>query len=441
MSEVRPGYKQTEVGVIPEDWEAPSLGELFAFKNGLNKAKKYFGYGTPIINYMDVYKKPGLFCQDIYGRVSVNRAELDSYAVKKGDVFFTRTSETVEEVGIASVMLDELPDAVFSGFILRARSKDLRIVDQYKKYCFSSIMVRKQIIAKSTYTTRALTNGRVLSLVALPLPPTLAEQTAITEVLSDTDALIHGLDQLITKKRNIKQAAMQELLTGKRRLKGFGGSETGIQIGYKQNEAGVIPEDWISAEVSMLGQLKGGGTPSMAIKDYWENGVIPWVSSGDVKTQYIFSTTKMITEEAVKKSSTNLLPKGSILFVTRSGILRKYFPVGISMVSVAINQDIKALIPTDSFAAEYLMYALILCGPQILSTCMKSGTTVESIEYNWLKKHKIPLPPTLAEQTAIAAVLSDMDAEIAALEQKRDKYKAIKQGMMQELLTGKTRLV
>lgn len=111
------------------------------------------------------------------------------------------------------------------------------------------------------------------------------------------------------------------------------------------------------------------------------------------------------------------------------------------MVSVAINQDIKALIPTDSFAAEYLMYALILCGPQILSTCMKSGTTVESIEYNWLKKHKIPLPPTLAEQTAIAAVLSDMDAEIAALEQKRDKYKAIKQGMMQELLTGKTRLV
>jgi len=441
MSEVRPGYKQTEVGVIPEDWETPSLGELFSFKNGLNKAKTYFGYGTPIINYMDVYKKPGLFCQDIFGRVTVNRAELDSYDVKKGDVFFTRTSETVEEVGISSVMLDELSDTVFSGFILRARSKDLRIVDQYKKYCFSSIVFRKQIIANSTYTTRALTNGKVLSLVALPLPPTIAEQTAIAEVLSDTDALIQKLDQLIAKKRNIKQGTMQELLTGKRRLTGFGGIEKGMQARFKQTDVGVIPEDWNPTEVSILGQLKGGGTPSMAIQYFWKNGVIPWVSSGDVKAQYIFSTAKMITEEAVKKSSTNLLPKGSILFVTRSGILRKYFPVALNMVSVAINQDIKALIPKDSFAAEYLMYAFIVRGPQILSTCMKSGTTVESVEYNWLKKFRIPLPPTLAEQIAIASVLSDMDDEIAALEQKRDKYKAIKQGMMQELLTGKTRLV
>lgn len=213
-----------------------------------------------------------------------------------------------------------------------------------------------------------------------------------------------------------------------------------VRPGYKQTEVGVIPEDWEPTEVSMLGQFKGGGTPSMAITVYWENGVIPWVSSGDVKTQYISSTAKMITEEAVKKSSTNLLPKGSILFVTRSGILRKYFPVALNMVSVAINQDIKALIPKDSFAADYLLYALIVHGPQILSTCMKSGTTVESVEYNWLKKYKIPIPPTLAEQATIAEVLSDTDALIQGLDQLIAKKRNIKQGAMQELLTGKRRL-
>ena len=131
MSEVRPGYKIVEGETVPIDWETPILGELFFFKNGLNKSKKYFGYGTPIVNYMDVYKNSELLSKDIIGRVDVNRAELDAFNVKKGDVVFTRTSETVEEVGISSVMLDELADAVFSGFILRARPKDFRIFEQY----------------------------------------------------------------------------------------------------------------------------------------------------------------------------------------------------------------------------------------------------------------------------------------------------------------------
>lgn len=414
MSEVRPGYKQTEVGVIPEDWEAPSLGELFAFKNGLNKAKTYFGYGTPIINYMDVYKKPGLFCQDIYGRVSVNRAELDSYAVKKGDVFFTRTSETVEEVGIASVMLDELPDAVFSGFILRARSKDLRIVDQYKKYCFSSIMVRKQIIAKSTYTTRALTNGRVLSLVALPLPPILAEQTAIAEVLSDTDALIHGLDQLITKKRNIKQAAMQELLTGKRRLPGFAG-------------------EWEEKKVSEVGEIITGSTPPTSEKKYW-NGNIPWITPTDISAiRDIWCSERQITQSGLKvirQLPANTLLVTCIASIGKNSILRK---------TGACNQQINAVIPDDKNNVDYLYYLIENNKFHLLSRAGITATNI--VSKREFMEIVFVFPPTLVEQTAIAAVLSDMDAEIAALEQKRDKYKAIKRGMMQELLNGKTRLV
>ncbi|MFQ5771982.1 MAG: hypothetical protein ACE5HX_15715, partial [bacterium] len=119
--QIQKGYKQTEVGVIPEDWDAIPMGNLFKFKNGLNKAKDFFGKGTPIVNYMDVYKRPGLKEQDIHGKVELAIDEIRNYQVKQGDVFFTRTSETVEEIGMSSVVLYEPKDTVFSGFVLRAR--------------------------------------------------------------------------------------------------------------------------------------------------------------------------------------------------------------------------------------------------------------------------------------------------------------------------------
>jgi type I restriction enzyme S subunit len=200
-----------------ERWEAPLLGSLFTFKNGLNKAKQFFGFGTPIVNYMDVYRRRGICTADIQGRVSLSKEELKAYAVQKGDVFFTRTSETVEEVGITSVMLDEPRDTVFSGFVLRARCKDDSLDDQFKRYCFSSSAVRKQITSKSTETTRALTNGKYLSAVVLKRPPK-PEQVEIASVLNDMEDEIAALETKLAQTRQIKQGMMQDLLTGKVRL-------------------------------------------------------------------------------------------------------------------------------------------------------------------------------------------------------------------------------
>jgi type I restriction enzyme S subunit len=199
------------------EWDAPVLGDLFSFKNGLNKAKKFFGYGTPIVNYMDVYRKRGLTVRELAGRVSLSKDELAAFQVRKGDVFFTRTSETAEEVGLTSVMLDKPYDTVFSGFVLRARPKDNSMDDQFKKYCFSTSTVRRQIISQSTETTRALTNGRYLSVVSIARPPKL-EQKVIAEVLSDMDFEINTLEQKLAKYKALKQGMMQMLLTGKIRL-------------------------------------------------------------------------------------------------------------------------------------------------------------------------------------------------------------------------------
>ncbi len=198
-------------------WDEVKLGDLFIFKNGLNKERKFFGYGTPIVNYMDVFKSRAICATDIEGRVSLTPQERQNFDVRKGDVFFTRTSETPEEIGIASVMFDDPVDTVFSGFVLRARPLSDRLNDRFKAYCFGSTFVRKQIVSKASYTTRALTNGRILSQVLLPLP-TLPEQTAIASVLSDMDAELTALEARRDKTRALKQAMMQELLTGRTRL-------------------------------------------------------------------------------------------------------------------------------------------------------------------------------------------------------------------------------
>jgi type I restriction enzyme S subunit len=211
---IKEGYKQTEIGVIPIDWEIMNLGNLFEFKNGLNKEKHFFGYGTPILNYMDVFNYSGIVSKDIKGKVFLTNQEIKTYEVKKGDVFFTRTSETVEEIGITTVVIDDVINTVFSGFVLRGRPKNSILDLNFKKYCFSSNFVRKEIISTASYTTRALTNGRLLANVKIVVP-TLKEQTAIATALSDADGLITGLEKLIAKKRNIKQGAMQQLLQPK----------------------------------------------------------------------------------------------------------------------------------------------------------------------------------------------------------------------------------
>lgn len=200
-----------------DKWAVKKLGDIFDFKNGLNKEKKYFGSGTPIVNYVDVYTKRGLIANDLKGRVTVTNAELKTYNVRKGDVFFTRTSETVEEIGLTSVILDDLRDTVFSGFILRARPKNNLLDTSYEKYCFSTHAIRKEITSKSSYTTRALTNGRLLSEVKISIP-SLAEQKAIAQILNDIDVEIEQLEAQREKYRAVKQGMMQELLTGKTRL-------------------------------------------------------------------------------------------------------------------------------------------------------------------------------------------------------------------------------
>lgn len=413
MSEVKipEGYKQTEIGVIPEDWKVKDLGSFMVFKNGLNKAKEFFGYGTPIVNYMDVYKSGSIQPYNIAGKVFVTSDEIRNYSAIKGDVFFTRTSETVEEIGLSSVLIDDIEDAVFSGFVLRARLKKKTLENSYMKYCFRSKSTRNQIQGTASYTTRALTNGKLLSNVLIPIPPK-KEQTAIATALSDVDNLIQSLEKLIAKKEAIKTGTMQQLLTGKTRLPEFATRDDGSPKGFKQTELGRIPEDW---EVKPLGDLSIQIKSGKNIKDKF--GIYPlYGSTGQIGKCKIPS----YNQEAILVARVGA-NAGRVNFVDG-----KY---GVSDNTIIINTNSDNSIQfVKSWLVQKDLNTLVFGSGQPLIT----GTQLKNL---------LTLAPSKNEQIAIATTLSDMDNEIQVLQQRLEKTKDIKQGMMQQLLTGKVRLL
>lgn len=207
-----------------DEWKEYRLGELFNFKNGLNKEKEYFGKGTPIINYTDVYKKIELTKKNILGLVEVNEKERENYSVRKGDVFFTRTSETINEIGYTAVVTSDVEDTVFSGFVLRARPKVEYLSAAFCKYCFYTHNARKEIITKSSYTTRALTSGSLLSGMNIFLP-SLQEQEKIANFLSKVDSIIEKQEKKVQYWNSYKKGMMQKIFSQKIRFKDGNGMD------------------------------------------------------------------------------------------------------------------------------------------------------------------------------------------------------------------------
>lgn len=200
-----------------------------------------------------------------------------------------------------------------------------------------------------------------------------------------------------------------------------------------------VPKGWISAPLSDLGDWVGGGTPSKANQLFWE-GDIPWVSPKDMKVLEIVDSKDHISDKAVEQSSVRLLPEGSVLFVTRSGILAHSFPVAISKVPVTVNQDIKAIIPSENISAKYLAWALRAKERDVLNKCTKYGTTVHSIEVPSLKQLKIGIPSKSEQERIvdkIETLFSELDKGIESLKTAREQLKVYRQAVLKHAFEGK----
>ena len=192
--------------------EMKTLGELFSFKNGLNKGKEFFGRGRPIIMFSNVFNSRFIISSMIKNKVEITDKELERIDAKFGDVFFTRTSETKEDVGYSSVLLEDIGECTFAGFLIRARPLTNLLVPSYCKYCFTTPQVRRTIVDNSSFTTRASLTGAGLGKVSIPLPP-LSEQHRIVSILDTFEASISNLESQLEQRQKQYEYYRNQLLT------------------------------------------------------------------------------------------------------------------------------------------------------------------------------------------------------------------------------------
>ena len=391
MSDVPEGYKMSEVGVIPEEWEVKTLGEVLKVKHGKSQHEISDDNGIfPILATGGVIGRTNIFLYD----------EPSVLIGRKGTIDVPQYMETpfwtIDTLFYTEIFKNTFPKFIFYKF---------NTIDWYSFNEASGV---------------PSLNANTIEKIQIPLPP-LPEQQAIASALSDVDAFITALEQLITKKRNIKQGAMQQLLTGKKRLPGFSGE-------WEVKKLGEIAE--VRGRVGWKGYTKADMRP---------NGPLA------IGAKHIDDSNRLCLNEPTHLSYEKYLesPEIMVMFndilIVQRGTIGKLVHIDKQIGKATINPSM-VILRVKKVISSYVYYQLVSKTGQTQILSDTSSTGVPMITQKQIEEFIVPCP-SLPEQQAIAQILSDMDTEIESLEQKQAKYKAIKQGMMQELLTGKTRLV
>jgi type I restriction enzyme S subunit len=404
---IRAGYKRTEVGVIPEQWAVSTVGHQFEVKLGkmldaernVGTPKQYLGNRAVQWDRIDIGDLP---------TVPMSRPDIEKYRLKQGDLLVCEGGE----VGRCAVWESPLEECYYQKALHRLRPLrgfDPRLMAAYLRSWSEGGLLQSHV----TQTSIAHLPREKFMEVPLPVPPA-KEQHAIAAALSDVDALLAGLDRLIAKKRDLKQAAMQQLLTGQTRLPGFQG-------------------EWEVKRLGDIFQIAAGTSKSAFIV---ENGDYWVCDMGSVSTTGKLIVSKRTNYRGDYLAAGDLImPKDDIgggNIIGRVG----YIDADHTYVLGDHVYHLRAEVGNPLF----LSYAINSHRTNSQLRRKVIGSAQLGLGRKSVTEQEIQFPP-VEEQTAIASALSDMDAELTALEARRDKTRALKQAMMQELLTGKTRLV
>jgi type I restriction enzyme S subunit len=432
--ELDPKYKLTEVGVIPKSWDVKPVTEVTSeIFLGLTSKVDYVSHGgVPLIRATDIAG----------GRLTFNAARSISHKqhsaltkyrrAKRGDVLVSKSGS----LGVCAIVDIDTEFSIYESIIVLQ-----------PKHCLDSRFLlsllrheatQNRMIGDRVGSTVGHLNLEVFRSLLVPLPP-LPEQRSIATTLSDMDELLGALDRLIAKKRDLKQAAMQQLLTGKKRLPGFGEGKD-----YKETEVGIIPEDWDVGYLGDIFRLENG----FSFKSEYFSSVGPIVlTPGNFKLEGgLYFNDRNTKRYSGRFPESTVFKHGDLLVVMTDltpdcNLLGK--PAFVNAEEKVLhNQRIgKIRLLSNNFDEQFL-YFVLLSAPYLKQIKdQATGSTVRHTSNKSIYSVSLPMPRQLEEQRSIATVLSDMDTEIAALEQRRDKTRALKQAMMQELLTGRIRLV
>lgn len=414
-------FKDTEVGRIPEDWEATRIDKLCCLKarigwQGLTTGE-YLPQGDYVLVTGTDFNDGYIDWKNCY-YVSKWRYDQDiNIQIKEGDVLISKDG-TIGKVAF----LDSIPGpgTLNSGVFVVRPKQDNVMNKAYLSWIFKSIWFKSFIDQLTVGSTINHLYQKDFVKFQLVYPNDISEQSRIATALSAIDNLISELGKLIDKKRAIKQGAMQQLLTGKKRLKGFN-------------------EPWVEKKLGEDALILRGGSPR-PIEDYITDSQdgLNWIKIGDVKPndKYFRKTAEKIKKEGLNK--TRQVKKGDFILSNSMSFGRPYILDidGCIHDGWLVIQDYQ-----ETYDMLFLYY--ILCSDAVMNqyASMAAGSSVQNLNKEKVANVLLYAPSSLKEQSAIAKVLSSMDEEISFLEAKREKYNAIKQGMMQQLLTGKIRLV
>ena len=405
--EIQKGFKQTEVGVIPDDWDVKKIGHCLSQNPdyGINAAAVKYNEGLPVYLRITDITEDGKYSKK--NIVSVDNIASASFFLQEGDLVFARTGASVGKTYLYDPKDGKL---VFAGFLIRVRTNSKLLLPDYLKYFTQSKFYWNWIAANSMRTGQPGINGNEYKALKIPLPPTKAEQTAIATALNDADALITQLEKLIAKKRAIKQGAMQELLKPK--------------------------EGWEVKKLGEIADIRRGASPR-PIKDpkWFSDSGRGWIRISDVTSSnvYLNSTTQYLSEDGARNSVA--VDRGDLIMSICATI---GIPIIIN-IPACIHDGFVLFKNYEKELDTFFLYFSLQVKTEILTGKGQPGTQknlnttiVGDIEIDY---------PDVDEQRKIGLILRDIDIEISGLEMKLNKYKMLKQGMMQNLLTGRIRLV
>lgn len=421
--------KNTEIGMIPDDWEVKKLGELGSFSKGTSISKEESNSGNiPAVRYGEIYTHHDNYIKSFYSHISKEIAQ-KAKLLRKGDLLFTCSGETKEDIGKCVAFIGE--EEAYAGGDLLILSPSIKIDSVYCGFLLNTASCVRQKASFGQGDAVVHISAESIRNIKIPLPPTLAEQQKIAKALSDVDNVITTLEKLITKKKNLKQGTMQQLLTGKKRLPGFGPAvvEPVETTKFKQTEIGEIPEDWEVKSLSSIGEVK----MCKRVLKYQtsETGDIPF---------YKIGTFGKVPDSYISRELFNFLknnysyPKKGDILISAAGTIGRTV-VFDGKDSFFQDSNIIWLENDESVILNIFLSYLF----KVIKWQTEDGGIVSRLYNNNFRVTQIPIP-SKPEQTAIANVLSSMDKEIEALEAKLGKYRDLKTGMMQQLLTGKIRL-
>jgi type I restriction enzyme S subunit len=414
--ELKPGYKQTKVGVIPKDWSVKQLGEIGESLIGLTyKPSNVKSDGLLVLRASNVSEGALRFEDNVFVDIDVPARII----VSKGDILICVRNGSRDLIGKCAQIDKRAEGMTFGAFMAVFRTP----FHGFVYHQFQSDLIKRQIHEHLGATINQITN-KSLNSFRIPFPEDEAERRTIAGALSDVDTLISALDQLIAKKRDLKQAAMQKLLTRRHRLPGF-------------------HAEWEVKRLGEIGSTYGGLTGK--IKADFGQGRAQYITFLNVMNNVVIDPSAFESVRVDASENQNEALKGDLFFNGSSET-----PGEVGMCSVLQQEVHRVYLNSFCFgfrlrdAADadglYLAYYFRSSEGRKLLYSLAQGAT----RYNLSKMRLLELEfslPKKEEQTAIATVLSNMDAELSALEARRDKTRALRQGMMQELLTGKTRLV